>query len=289
MKILAIGDFHGKFPSKLKKAAKEVDVILSVGDFGGVKEWYVYLRYLFHQVAKNKPYKSAEDFFGKKRYKEIDKKDGEVTKGILKYLNSLGKPVIFTFGNTDDTWYSYNFDRRAWKLNKSRINFVKRLNNLKEITYSTTSLKGIKFSGFGGYMDVDSYVDDRARSKDSPELIQGRILRRARSKKKLFSLISGKAKKRILILHYPPKGYFDIIKMKGNIRNGTSAGIGFFLDAIKKSKPSLVLCGHMHEYQGMKKIGKSVLINPGPAGEGKAAIIDYDEGVAKVKKVKFLR
>ncbi len=33
MKILAIGDFHGKFPVELKKLVKEVDLILSVGDY----------------------------------------------------------------------------------------------------------------------------------------------------------------------------------------------------------------------------------------------------------------
>jgi hypothetical protein len=33
MKILAIGDFHGKFPEKLRKLAKDVNLILSVRDF----------------------------------------------------------------------------------------------------------------------------------------------------------------------------------------------------------------------------------------------------------------
>ena len=33
MKILAIGDFHGKFPMKLKKLAKSADLIVSVGDY----------------------------------------------------------------------------------------------------------------------------------------------------------------------------------------------------------------------------------------------------------------
>ena len=35
MRILAIGDLHGTFPSKLRKAVKreKIDVILSVGDY----------------------------------------------------------------------------------------------------------------------------------------------------------------------------------------------------------------------------------------------------------------
>jgi predicted phosphodiesterase len=39
MKILAIGDFHGKFPAKLKKEARKVDLILSTGDYAGIDEW----------------------------------------------------------------------------------------------------------------------------------------------------------------------------------------------------------------------------------------------------------
>ena len=32
---------------------------------------------------------------------------------------------------------------------------------------------------------------------------------------------------------------------------------------------------HMHEYQGKKKLGKSLVVNPGEANKGKAAVIDW--------------
>ena len=65
---------------------------------------------------------------------------------------------------------------------------------------------------------------------------------------------------------------------------GKSAGIGFFREAIKKYEPKLVLCGHMHEYQGKKMLGKSLVVNPGEAGSGKFAVIDYPS-----LRVKFFR
>jgi len=34
MKILALGDLHGKFPDKLKKKLNDVDLILLTGDLG---------------------------------------------------------------------------------------------------------------------------------------------------------------------------------------------------------------------------------------------------------------
>ena len=43
----------------------------------------------------------------------------------------------------------------------------------------------------------------------------------------------------------------------------------------------------MHEYQGLKKLGGTSIINVGDGAEGKAAVIEIDEG--KVKSVKFIR
>lgn len=33
MRILVVGDFHGKFPTKIKQQAKKVDLVISLGDF----------------------------------------------------------------------------------------------------------------------------------------------------------------------------------------------------------------------------------------------------------------
>ena len=71
---------------------------------------------------------------------------------------------------------------------------------------------------------------------------------------------------------------FDIIKdNKDNPMNNKSAGVNFFNEAIKKYKPKLVFCGHMHEYQDMKKLHGVPVINPGDGEKGKAAIITLPE------------
>ncbi len=103
-----------------------------------------------------------------------------------------------------------------------------------------------------------------------------RLNRRNKSKTHLFKTLKNTKSPRIFIFHYPPKGAFDIIRdKKDNPMNGKSTGISFFTQAIKKYKPSLVLCGHMHEYQGAKRLAGSLVINPGDAEKGKYAIIDY--------------
>jgi len=284
IKILAIGDFHGNFPVKLRKEVNKADLVLCTGDFGGIKEGYKYLMYLFKEFDKGKSWgsvKSEKEFFGKEKYKELIKKDEKVTKEVLKVLNNLNKKVIFIFGNTDDFFYKYPFDK--WEVKKSNLNFIKRLKNLKNITYSKVKHKSISIIGFGGYMDIDEYL------KKNKEDLKRIKKRREKTKKKLFGNIKKTKGKRIFLFHYTPTGFFDIVKDKKNPRYGTSAGINFFFQAIKRYKPSLVLCGHMHEYQGKKKLGNTLIVATGSANEGKAAVIEFDEGKGKVKSVKFIK
>lgn len=290
IKILALGDFHGKFPVKLRKEINKADLVLCTGDFGGIKEWYRYLMYLFKEFDKGVPrdsMKSGKEFFGKEKYKELIKKDEKVTKEVLRVLNNLNKKIIFIFGNTDDFFYKYLFDK--WEVKKSNLNFIKKLKNLKDITYSKIKYKDINLIGFGGYMDIDEYLKERIKTRKERERRKKVKKRRDKTKKKLFEIIKKTKGKRIFIFHYPPKGFFDVIKDKKNPHNGKSAGISFFLQAIKRYKPSLVLCGHMHEYQGKKKLGDTLIVSTGSANEGKAAIIDFDEEKGKVGGVRFIK
>ncbi len=79
------------------------------------------------------------------------------------------------------------------------------------------------------------------------------------------------------------------MKEKGFMLTGSPMGVSSYNRAIKKYKPALVVCGHMHENQGTCKIGKTIVINPGAALEGKAAMINFDEKKGKVEKIRFFR
>jgi Icc-related predicted phosphoesterase len=104
------------------------------------------------------------------------------------------------------------------------------------------------------------------------------------SRKRLFKIVRRAKGEKIFVFHYPPYGTFDKIQGKNNPYRGGSAGIMAFREAILKFKPKLALCGHMHEYQGAKKIGKTIVVNPGDAERGRFAVIDYPE-----MKIKFFR
>ncbi len=70
-----------------------------------------------------------------------------------------------------------------------------------------------------------------------------------------------KAKKFVLILHQPPyKTRLDQV-MEQHCGNKS------FKKFIKKKKPNLVICGHLHENKGKEdNVGKTKIVNPGPYG-----------------------
>ena len=287
MKILVLGDFQGKFPKNLKDkiSMENFDFIIGVGDYTGGEYWRPYFKYIFKESARGKPLtdmKTSVDFFGKIKVNSFKKRDEQAMKSVLKYLDGIGKPAYLIFGNTDDGWYHYPFSKGK-KISKSRKKFLNSLKNIKIMTYSNRKIQDLYLSGFGGYMDLLWYTKQKHESLDVREKRMKRILM---SKKKLFdNLKKIKGEEKLFVFHYPPKGVFDIINEKGNSSNGKSAGIEFFREAIEGYTPRLVLCGHMHEYQGIRRIGKSLIVNPGDAGEGKAAIVSIDKNI----KVKFIK
>ncbi|MDO8467650.1 MAG: metallophosphoesterase [Nanoarchaeota archaeon] len=289
VRILVCGDFQGVFPSKLKsKLEKEdFDLIVGVGDYGGINEWRPYILDLFRRLKRGDERISPEEFFGKKKLKYLLKKDFEMTKKVLKTLDSLNKPTYIVFGNTDDDWYSTPYFKEKRK--EKNALFLKKLKNVNIINYGKKEFGGFDIIGFGGYMDIDAFFKKKT-FKSEREDIMKRYKRHLKMRTKFFSLLKKTDKKlpKIFVFHYPPKGIFDIIKDKNNPMDRESAGVRFYSEAIKKYKPVSVFCGHMHEYRGMKKLYGVPIINPGDGEKGKAAIVEVDDRIGKIKSMRFI-
>ena len=90
----------------------------------------------------------------------------------------------------------------------------------------------------------------------------------------------------IFLAHEPPLGVMDKVLFKKSPRYGEHLGIEYYTKYIKKYKPLVMVCGHMHEYQGKRKLGATWVINPGPAAQNKFAILEI---VDKKIKVKFFK
>ncbi|MDB6064565.1 MAG: Ser/Thr protein phosphatase family protein [Pedosphaera sp.] len=65
----------------------------------------------------------------------------------------------------------------------------------------------------------------------------------------------------VLVSHSPPKGAVDVAS------SGRSLGSTALRDAVMRTKPRLVVCGHIHASAGQRAIiGSTTVINAGPRG-----------------------
>ncbi|OGS50637.1 MAG: hypothetical protein A3K65_08865 [Euryarchaeota archaeon RBG_16_68_12] len=76
----------------------------------------------------------------------------------------------------------------------------------------------------------------------------------------------------VLMSHPPPYGHLDIV------RSGEHVGSTAVLRIVEKYRPRAVLTGHIHESPGVEE-GDIVMINPGPAKDGRLGLVDIGEKV----------
>ena len=104
-----------------------------------------------------------------------------------------------------------------------------------------------------------------------------------------LSKLFRKDKTIILISHNCPyRTKLDKFKQKGGKHKSQAAtkwhqGSYLLKNIIKEHQPLLCVCGHMHENPGKIKIGRTLVVNPGPAFEGRYAIITIKNKKIDVK------
>lgn len=79
---------------------------------------------------------------------------------------------------------------------------------------------------------------------------------------------------RIFCPHNPP---FDTACDR--LRDGTPVGSPSLRAFVERAQPDVVLCGHIHESRGEDGIGRSRIVNPGPAVSGHYAVVDIGDTV----------
>jgi len=283
MKILAIGDFHGKFSkkffSRIKK--KEFDIILSTGDFAYTDK----IRKLIFKYWTDRSWWKA---IGLKKAKKLEKESFDKGVKILKKLNSVGKKVYIIWGNTD-------FYRGAETSEPKSIkpgyfdDEIKKLKNIVLVDKKKKKIKGIEIIGHGGYVDITEFVKNPIDKDKKRREKRKKRYKKDESKLKELFLEKKPRKKFIFLIHYTPYGIFDRVKLKDSPMYNKNVGWLPYNKIIKRYKPLLVICGHMHESPGKKKLWGSLIINPGAAKYDKAALIEIDDKKNKIKSVKFLK
>lgn len=110
---------------------------------------------------------------------------------------------------------------------------------------SGCAISGVPFWGLGGGVPVTPFG---AWSYDLTEAEAG-------------AMLGGVAAGGVLVSHSPPKGHGD------RTGSGVQAGSVAVLDAIRRARPALVVCGHIHDSWGYDgTIGPTRVVNAGPSG-----------------------
>ena len=278
MKILVIGDFHGKFPEKIKKIAKreKIDFFISVGDHPDTSE----LRRLeFKYWNKLTNGGDFEEIVGKEKLRKLMNKNIASMDKPLKALKSFGKPVFAIYGNSD------TLDKEAKKYGLKGLESKCKKLNIRLLKNDVASCNGWNFIGFSGCRGAMS----KGFTKGTLKLMK--MIKRYNKKwANRIIKISKKIKepeRTIFIAHDVPRGYFDKVLYKKSPMYGKHVGDEHFTKFLKKYQPAIFVCGHMHEYQGVKKLGKTLIVNVGDGAEGKFSIISIDEkDRVKVKLIK---
>lgn len=303
MRILAIGDFHGKFSEKLiKKIKKEnFDVIFSNGDYCGQKGISeIDFKYYYGKNSDERK-KVPKHIQNKLRF--LENKSVDNGSSILKKIKNLKKPFFGVRGNWDPTPWSN--DVGAWT--KSTKQQVKKLNHVLEKDFEFVDFRFKDFDNFvlvGGTSSsypgmlrknmIRRIMEKWDMSKEEAERYVNGIKRDTKWRTKKFEMAFSKAKKLkkpiIFLTHNSPYGTkLDVIKSKKAHKLAKGQHYGSYLDMImiKKFKPELVLCGHIHENFGKDKLGRSLIVNVGSAQEENFVIIDFNEKTRKFK-IKFV-
>ncbi len=266
LKILCIGDLHGYVP---KNAAKIVerenpDFIINTGDFCNADK----SRALIFKNWNKLSGRSLADVVGKKKLKEIYSEEIKSSYAPIKFLTSLKIPVYTITGNNDFV--------------KKDIKWLKEDIGLKEKSFEELIAKSkikilnkkeigkFQLLGKSGYFGFGDY----------------NLKRREKDLKKLFENTKGrKNEKTIFVSHSPPYGILDIVGWKKSPMYKKHVGDVAYRKIIDKYKPALNICAHMHENQGIKRVGKTIVLNLGLAKEGLFLVsLDKTINIRKIYK-----
>lgn len=277
MKILAIGDFHGSIPKNLNRIIEKnkIDLILSTGDICSHDriEWKYWKR--------SRTGEKLIDILGKDKLKKLIIRELEKSKNAFKILNQMKIPLILVYGNGDIT--SDYLKQHTIKY-KGIEDIIKASKNMKLLKCGRTKFNNLIILGHSGYRGYT------AKKGDNFGKYPNRVIKiNIKWKKDLEKLAKYARGDFIFLTHDVPLGKLDKVKNKKSPAYSEHMGDKFYLDFDKRYKPMIHICGHMHENQGIDKIGKTIIINSGFGKIGEAALIECPgdgKGKIKIKLIK---
>lgn len=260
MKILAIGDPHGSLEKIKKIPVKEADLILLTGDLGSAN---LMRKMTFENVERRKqglPEKEYSPSQEKRSFMEAYIS----TMSLVHYLSKFA-PILTIFGNVE----SSNYETRKYskKISLPLPFLYNNLNSIKGVRVINNVVANFEGVRIGG---LEYFIDTNWIKEFKPSDFRERMAKAKKQTDKAKRVLKGFKSVDILVCHQPPYGYLDKVTAKFAPKHwqGKHAGSPTILSYVKLNQPKYVFCGHIHESEGMKKIGKTEVYNLG-VGEHK--------------------
>lgn len=253
VKLLLIGDPHGS-EKLFKLDTRGYDAAIITGDMGKSD--------IMRKLAWGKTKASK----AKIRNSYVEYVSSAVP--VLGYI-SKNLPTFCVSGNAelyDDEIKELNRKFRfKIPLYEARLNKMK---NLIFLNYAAAKFKGITMAGIGHFIEM-GWVREFSEEKIDKIILAAIEEEIAR----LFFENVGRVD--ILISHQPPYGILDKVTSKEAPKGwaGRHAGCRLLLEYIKKYHPRYVICGHIHEAKGKKRVGRTTVINAGCCGNWQELVV----------------
>ncbi len=253
MRILAIGDPHGNVAKLRKIPKKGVDLILLTGDLGNAD---LARKIAFENVERRK--KGLPEI---KETPEIEKKmRDEIFYSSISVLNYCRKfaPVYFISGNIEP----FGGERPTKKTKNHWIPYaVRKMKNVKIINNRVVNFNGVRIGG------VEYFIDVNWVREFKPSNYKEKIKLARKQTEKIRKVLKWFGEVDVLVHHQPPYRILDKVgPLAPKHWRGKNAGSETILKYIEKFQPKYSFCGHIHEGEGTKKVGKSEVYNLGVCG-----------------------
>lgn len=271
MKILVVGDCHGKVPD-MDIEVSEADIIIATGDICGDSDEM--REAMFESIDSEKEW---YDILG--RDKALKRVEESLEKGdeILSYLNDFDKPVFLVPGNWD--WIG---DENWEPLAENKFQkLIDKYQNIQNINREKIRLQHHEFIGYGPCSgpEVPQYEDEKPDEEEMEELRQ-EYREKRRELQKLFDKANGPV---IFISHnVPNQTSLDEIDNPNSPADGRHYGSLIVKDLLEQKSPALSIAGHIHEGYGKENIEDTLAIN---AGLESHVTIEIEED--KVQNIEF--
>jgi len=172
----------------------------------------------------------------------------ETAKEVLKPLLRLEIPILAVHGNCDGRDVPQLLDELGIGLHDKRV-----------------EINGVGFIGIGG-SNITPFNTVWELTEDEIMKILERNYRPGD----------------VILSHVPPRE-----TKADRIHSGLHVGSKALREFIERNQPPLVVTGHIHEARSVDRVGKTVIVNPGPLFRGYYAVIELNEATKKVENVEL--